>query len=253
MYTPQDRRQNPYTDDHLLAAAGVYPGITVMNKFGRNAAVAAGVEEEIWDGSAAYSFPATALMTKINTTIDQATLQGEVVEIQGLNAAWELTVQTAILDDSDTSTLVTLGTPLIRVFRMKLLSAVTATTSITLVNDADNVIYGNIEPGNQQTQMAIYTVPLGKTAYVTNYWAHHNPKAGNQFTANPIKLKVRDNANGYAASLAHVVGVSENGGFQHFMGPYIKVPAQYDIYLTSQPTGADADISAGFDLVLVDD
>ena len=238
-------------DFDLQLSRGEIYNHTCVNKFGRNQDVTAAATEEVWDGSVAYTYPTGADITRINTTADVAGMRGEVVEIQGLDANWELVVQNATLDASNTTTLVVLTTPLIRVFRMKFLSAVVGTSSITLVNDADNVLYANIEPGFNQTQMAIYTVPDGFSAYMTNYYAHHNPKAGQQFTSNPIQVWSRDNKNGYAPQLKHAVGVAEDGGFQHFFHPYLAFTERSDVYVTSSPVAADADISAGFDLIVV--
>ena len=243
---------SPCTDNNLLVAMGCYDGVTAINKFGRNTAVASGVEEEIWDGSAAYSFPATALITSISQTTDQTALRGESVEIQGLDANYALVTQTAVLDGTLSTTVVTLTTPLIRVFRAKIQSSVVADSTVRIHNAGETQDYAVISVGNQQTEMAIYTVPAGKTAYLTNYWGHHNPATGATFTSNPIRLWKKDNVNGYAKQIEHIVGVPEDAGFQHMFAPYIRIGAQFDIFITSQPAGAGADISAGFDLIVVD-
>jgi len=251
---PQDPNLHPMSDDNVLIPMGVYPGITQINKFGQNANIAQGVQEEIWDGSLAYTWPTTATITKINTTADIEAMRGETVEIQGLNADWELVIQNAVLDGTNSTTLVTIPTPLIRVFRMKFQSTVVGSSSITLVNDADNVLYGNIEPGNNQTLMAMYTVPLGKTAYVTQYYSLVNAGVGNP-TALPVKMWARDNVNGYAPQLKHVMSIDLDFTAQvdHVFRPYLKFTEKTDIFLTGQPVGAAANVTAGFDIILVDD
>lgn len=241
----------PVTDLGFLIPANVYDGVSCINKFGRNPNIAIGVEEEIWDGSVAYTFPATALMTKLNTTADIVGMRGETVEIQGLDGNWELVTQNAVLDASNTTTLVTLETPLIRCFRMKFMSSVVGSSSITLVNDGDTALYANIEPGNNQTQMAIYTVPKYHVAYLTNYYAHVNPGTNLDPTSMPISLWATDNANGHARQLKHVVGLV-SGGVQHNFYPYLRFTQQTDIFMSAQPVGKAADVTAGFDLVIVD-
>jgi hypothetical protein len=91
--------------------------------------------------------------------------------------------------------------------------------------------------GNNQTQMAIYTVPNGKVAYMTCYYAHVNPGTN----LDP----------GYAPQLKHVVGQT-SAGFQHFFTPNLKFTEKTDIYITAQPVGKAADVSAGFDLIITD-
>jgi len=257
-------KENAVGNYALQVSKGEVDGTTFVNKFGRNTDVASGAEEEIWDGSVAYSFPATALITSVSQTTDQAAMRGANIEIQGLNAAWELIVQTIALDATDTTTpivftaatdavLGTTGVAMLRVFRMKVLADVVSTSTIRVHNVGETVDYAIIGTGNNQTQMAIFTVPANKTAYMTNYYAHHNPTTGQQFTSNPIKLWARDNANSYERQIKHVTGLVVDGFYQHTFEPYPKFTEKTDVYLTSFPVGGAADISAGFDLYLVNE
>jgi len=245
-------RNNIVTDYALEVSRGNVNGVTHVNKFGRNTAVASGGKEIIWDGSGAYTFPATALMTSISQTADQAAMQGETIEIQGLDANWASVTQTADLNGSDTTTVVTLTTPLIRCFRMKVLADVVIDSTVRVHNAGETIDYAIIGIGKNQTQMAIYTVKANAKAYMTNYWAHHNPTSGQQFTSNPIEIWAVDRANTYEAQLKHAVGIPVDGGFQHNFLPYISFGEKTDIYITSSPTAGAADISAGFDIYLVD-
>lgn len=244
--------ENAVSNYDLDVSRGLISGVTWVNKFGRNPTVDDGVLEEIWTGSAAYVYPDTALMTSISQTTDQAALRGGTIEIQGLDANWEEVIQTATLDASDTTTVVTLTTALIRCYRMKVLEDVITTSQVRVHNAAETQDYAIIGTGLNQTEMAIYTVPANKTAFMTNYYAHHNPKTGNNFTKCPIKIWAKDNANVYERQQKHVTGLAEDGWFQHNFKPYPKFTEKTDIYITAQPTGADADISAGFDLYIVD-
>lgn len=246
----------PYKDLKLEIPAGNVSGQAAVNKFGRATAITTGNTWEVWDGNAAYSFPATALMTKVSQTTDQGDLQGETIEVQGLDANWALVTQNVTLNASDTTTAVTMTTPLIRVFRMKVLSNFVCTSTIRVHNDAENQDYAVISTGNNQTLMAIYTVPADTTAYVTNYYATANPGGGAPTTFN-ISMWGQDNANTYKPQLKHIMGVSADsdayGRMQHFFNPYYKFTEKTDIILKGAPTGASVDVSAGFDLVLVDD
>lgn len=242
-------------DPMLEIASGNVTGYTHINKFGRNVAVVSGGTEEIWDGSAAYVFPATALMTSISQTTDQATMQGEVVEIQGLDASWDVVTQNATLDASDTTTVVTLTTPLIRVFRMRVLADVVTDQAIRVHNAGETQDYAIILAGNNQTLMAVYTVPNGKTAYMTNNFATVNPGGGAPTTLN-MKLWGSDRENSYAKQIKHSMGVNGDvdayGHFQHFFTPYKKFTQKTDIFITGTTSGAAADVSAGFDLIVID-
>jgi hypothetical protein len=235
----------------LDVSKGLIPGTTLVNKFGRNSNVALGTIEEIWSGSATYVWPATALMTSISQTTDQGDLNGATVEIQGLDANYNLVVQNATLGTPST-TVVTLGTALIRCFRMKVSADFVSTSDIRVHNAGETQDYAIISTGENQTTMAIYTVPAGKTAYMTNYWAHHNPATDKDPPSNAIKLWARDNANNYESQLKHVVGLPTAGGFQHSFEPYPIYTEKTDLYITASPVTKDSDVSAGFDLYLVD-
>jgi hypothetical protein len=240
-----------HEDFKLQLSRGQILGHSHVNKFGRNTNIAIGVEEEIWDGSAAYSYPETALMTSISQTADQAAMQGQTIEIQGLDADWAAVTQNATLDGSDTTTVVALTTPLIRCFRMKVLANVVSDSPIRVHNAGETQDYAIISIGANQTQMAIYTVPVSRTAYMTCYYAHVNPGTNLDPTSMPIRLWARDNGNGYAPQLKHVVG-QVSSGFQHFFEPYPAFTEKTDIYMTAQPVGKAADVTAGFDLVVVE-
>ena len=248
-HTPTSPNTFPMTDESLNIAMGVYDRLSGVNKFGRNPTVDIGTEEEIWGGSVAYSFPATALITSMSQTADQAALRGGTIEIQGLNSSWELITQTKDLDATLTTNVVTLGTPLIRVFRAKVLENVVSASPIRVHNAGETVDYAVIATGTNQTTMAIYTVPVGYEAYLTNYYAYVNPATNLDPTSMPVRLWARDNALGIAKQLKHVVGLV-SGGFQHTFDPYQKFTEKTDIYITATPVGKAADVSAGFDLVL---
>jgi len=252
---PVSLPSNALNDQWLNIASGAISGITGVNKFGRNSDVAQDGTEEIWDGSAAYVYPATALMTSMSQTVDQAAMQGETIEIQGLDATWTAVTQEVALNGSNTTTAVTLTTPLIRCFRMKVLADVVGDSPIRVHNVGETQDYAIISPGNNQTKMAVYTVPLGKTAYMVGYYANLNPAAAVGPTSCTIKMAVRDNANSYEAQCKSVLGLDPDATshFFHEFKPYLKIDAQSDIFVTAAPTGKAADISAGFDLILVDD
>jgi len=224
-----------------------------VNKFGQNTAVAGGSTEEIWDGSAVYVFPATALMTSMSQTTDQVAMRGATIELQGLDASWNAVTQTKALDASDTTTVITLDTAMIRCFRMKVLADVVGDSQIRCHNAGETQDYAIIDTGNNQTLMAIYTVPNGKTAYLTCYYAHHHPASGVSPTSLPIRFWASDRDNSYAKQIKHVVGMAAERGFQHFFNPYVEFTQKTDVYITVAPISAQpVNISAGFDLILVD-
>lgn len=244
---------NIMADPALEIAKGNVPGHSHVNKFGHNPSMASGATEDIWDGSALYVFPATALMTSISQTSDQAAMQGGTVVVEGLDASWNAVTQTATLNGSDTTTVVTLSTALIRCFRMYVTEDVVTDSPIRVHNAGESQDYAVILAANNQTQMAIYTVPNGKTAYMTGVWASLNAGGGAPSTMN-IRLWERDNDNGYAREIDHTMGLDVDASthWNHMFKPYKKYTQKKDIFLDGTTAAATADVSAGFDLILVD-
>jgi len=247
--------------------AGSITGVSSVNKFGNNPALATSATETVWDGSNVYTFPATALITSISQTADQAAMRGANIELHGLDASWNSIVQTFPLDASDTTTpvvftattdavLATTGVAMLRVFRKRVLADVVSASPIRAHNVGETVDYAIIGTGNNQTMMAVYTVPADTTAYMTQYYASLNKDSGGGDPDVLIKLWASDRANSYAAQIKHAIGLDEDGGshFSHPFAPYVKFTEKTDLYITATNLSgsATADVSAGFDLILVD-
>jgi hypothetical protein len=249
-HAPRDWDGNYMGDHDLCIAMGVYDTVENINKFGRNPAVDIGVQEAIWDGSSAYTFPTTAAMTHISQTTDQAALRGTDVHVSGLDANWDHQEFDVVLDATDTTTAVELSIPLLRCYRMVLHAPVSNDSPVRIHNAAETVDYAIISTGMGQTLMAIYTVPEGHTAYMSSFYATVNPGVNLNPTSCPIMLWAQDNANGHAPHVKHVVGLVDGNMVQEFH-PCKKFTEKTDIYITAQPVGKAADISAGFDLYII--
>jgi hypothetical protein len=242
--------------DPLAIAKGEVAGHTVVNKFGRSTAITTGNTWEVFDGNRAYVYPSSASITHVRAAADSATTQSMVIEVQGLDTNWALVTQNATLDATDSTTEVALSTALRRCFRIKVLDASVADQNIWAgaTGVAAATASAIIIAGNNQTLMAIYTVPAGKNAYLTNYYATANPGGGAPTTFN-VSLWAQDNANSYAPQLKHIQGVSADtdayGRMQHNFYPFYKFTEKTDIIIKGSPSGASVDVSAGFDLIVV--
>ena len=238
----------------LAVPLGFIQGISGNNKFGNNPTLATSSTETIWDGSNVYTFPATADITHLRQAVDQATMQGETVEITGLSSTFAQVTQEVVLDASDTTTAVALGTALRRVSRMKVLSSVVTTQNIELRNVGGGTTYAMILAGNNRTLMALDTVPNNYEMYITKYYASLNKDSGGGSPDVVIKMWHQDNENGYAPQIKHVLGLDSdaNSYFSHDFKPFMKVTEKTDVYLTATNLSgsATADVSAGFDYIL---
>ena len=240
----------------FLIARGLVTGISQVNKFGANPSVAVNTTEDVWDGGGTYVFPTTADITHIRQAVDQATLRGATINVQGLDTDWALVVQDVVLDATNSTTPVALTTPLKRAFRMKVHANVVATQNIELRNVGGGTTYALIRAGFNQTLMAIYTIPAGKTAYMTQYYADNTPTATRHPDSVKINLWMADRAAGYEFQIKHQRGIPLQGdGFNHPFMPPMKITEKTDIKITASIVGGvgeDGNPHAGFDLILVD-
>lgn len=243
-----------YTGDFQLAVAqNLIPGMAAVNNFGNNPSSAIDTQEDMWDNGGTYPYPATALITSISQTADQVAMRGAIIEVEGLDANWDLTVQTTTLNASNTTTVVTLGTALIRVFRAKVLADVVGDSPIRVHNAGETVDYAVIQIGHNQTLMAFYTVPNGKTAYVTNYYMSVTRTAANDPVSTEFKLWASDRDNLYAFQLKHAIGLPVSAPpFDYPFRPYAKFTQKTDLKMTSYCEGKAGHVHGGFDIILVD-
>ncbi len=202
-------------------------------------------------GGAIFSGGVFEVITKLSQTTNQAAMVGATIEVQGLDVDWNPVTQTKALDASNTTTPVTLDTPLIRVHRMRVLSNVVGDQPIRAHNTAESVDYAIISTGENQTLMAIYTVPAGYTAYMTNYDCDYVRTAAQDPNGISYRLSAADRANGYTFQVKHQKGIPSNAaGFRHQFEPYLVFTEKTDIKVSSKPEGFSAHTHASFDLIL---
>lgn len=159
-YAPMD-----YAD---AITSGLVDGVSVVDKFGYNPEItAASAPEEIWEFSEPYNYDADSTAPISYISSSSALDVGQPISVQGLDISGYLVTQTAI---SNGQSVVTLDTPLYRVFRMINISqtedingVLYCHTSPTVTNGVppDISVRAIINGDNNQTLMAIYTIPRG--------------------------------------------------------------------------------------------
>lgn len=122
--------------------------------------------------------------------------------------------------------------------------------NITATAQTDATVTWLILNGNNQTLMAIYTVPVDKTGYIVNWWsslsraaasatAHVHLRAG---TLNGFKYSVQPRA----------INTAGNSSLNY---PYITpraIPGGADIWVEANSNANLVGVSAGFEIMLVD-
>lgn len=135
-------------------------------KYGYNPLII-NVNETIWDGGGIYAYPASALAMTV-TSAGGATDEDVQVMVVGLDADWKEAQQEVTLNSSGTATTTQTFR---RVFRAYVSGSQAPTGNITVANGGTT--YAQITLGENQTLMAVYTVPAKHTFYLTNGTATH--------------------------------------------------------------------------------
>lgn len=252
-------------ENGLAISKGEVTGSTYIHKFGNAPDFDDGDGEvTIWDGAddasvdqMQYVFSDT---NDIDSIISTSTADGQDVEIQGLDVNWALTNQTVTLTGQ---TRVAIPTALRRVFRMKNVGTsnlagivscyVTNAPTVAGVVTDSTLVRSVVNNGNNQTLMAVYSVPASTTGYLRSFFA--STAGANKASNYKVRLKARPF--GQVFQVKHVTALAQNGTshFQHVYDEPEVYAEKTDIVITVETTASPitaSDIAAGFDLVIVD-
>lgn len=245
-------------DLFLEIAKGSVTGHSQINKFGFAEAVNTGSHQVIWDGlsdvagypDADYTWPSDTAATFYVASSDNGDTQ--VYEVQGLDA--NFVAQTVEVTAAG-NTVTALSGTWTRVFRIKNKGATDNAGRVYVTNaddhtagvpDVDANIKAMVSVANNQTLMALYTVPAACTAYLTSVYASCGK--GEDFIttlwARPFGgvFQLKDYQYLYQQSWSHP------------FGPYPSFAAKTDIVLKARAvTTTNKPISGGFDMILVAD
>ena len=143
----------------LQVSRGLIDGHKRVFKFGYNGLIQ-NVEETIWDVGGLYAYPSSAV-TMTATSSSGATDSGIEVTIQGVDTNYAELSETVTLNASGTAT--TTGS-FLRVYRAFVSGSTASAGNITIANGGTTYAY--VSATDQQTLMALWTVPAGYTAYL---------------------------------------------------------------------------------------
>ena len=147
---------------------------------------------------------------------------------------------------------VALSNTYLRVYRMRVVTAgsggvnagiiYVGTGSIT--NGKPATVYALIPASVGQTQMCIYTVPAGYTAYLTKFYVTANGQKGVDFLINTRASTA--NASLQAKYSGHI---QENYQYE-YTSPLV-ITEKTDIDISAKVTATSADVAAGFELIMI--
>lgn len=157
----------------LQVARGQVPHHKSLFKFGNNADIN-GSLETVWSYGGLYVYPTSAIQMKVSSTSANDTGNGtgaRTVVVSGLNATYDEVSETVTLSGQ---TAVLTNTTFIRVFRAFVVLAGSSSSAEgtiyigtgTVTAGVPATVYAEIVLGENQTLMALWTVPAGYTLYL---------------------------------------------------------------------------------------
>jgi hypothetical protein len=173
-------------------AEGDIPDHEPLLKFGTRSAVAAATASTVWEGNTArYQYMSTAQQLKISSASVNDTSVGtgaRTLRLVGLDSNYAELEETVTMNGTS---IVTSTGSFIRIFRAYVVTCGTLYTNagkITITNNAGTVEQAVINAGDAQTLMSIWTVPTGKTLYITKGSASTDSNKGSRISLFARKL-----------------------------------------------------------------
>lgn len=224
----------------LQIARGQIPAHYRVHKFGFNPLVQ-DLEETIWDVGGEYSY----LTSAAALTVDTGDPSDDTVQItvQGLDANYDEVSETVTLNGSGAAT--TTQT-FLRVFRAFVAGDKDLTSDAII--SASSVTYAKVSAADQQTLMAVWTVPAGYTAYIfqnnTTCYTEQNNKFG------ITRLIARQPGGVFRTQDKHTVVLSQN--VVQFPVP-LELPEKTDIEMRAVASSSNANlqVSGSFDIMYI--
>lgn len=219
-----------------------YSNTSHVHKFGYNTAVGTSYEPITDLGTHVLPSSAAAVSVVSSSTNDDAAGTGaQTLEIQGLDADYNLQTSTVSLDGTNAVT--TGSDTYLRVFRMRVLTAGTGETNagnITASIGGSNV--AQINAGNGQTLMGVYTVPAGHNAFLTKFQASLSKNQEAQ-----VQLRTKAASNG-AWQVKGQFGTFANTVEYEYAVPLV-ISEKTDIQFRAK-AGATSEMGVVFDMLI---
>lgn len=226
----------------LQVSRGLIDGHKRVFKFGFNGDIDDSTEE-IWDVGGTYTYQGSALAMTV-TSGGGATDNGVQVTVQGLDASYNEVSETVTLAGSGTAT--TTQTYL-RVYRAFVAGSQEPTGDIDI--DNGGTTYARIQDGENQTLMALWTVPAGYTAYLLQTDVTAFTEQNNKFAT--VHVQTRE-LNGVFRT-QDKFAIVEATHHQQYQVP-LPIPEKTDIRVRAiaSSSSANLEVSAGLDIIYIE-
>jgi hypothetical protein len=253
-------------DPRLSVPKGDVTGQSSVNKFGRSTNVDTGVNTDIWDRANAandqdiWLAPTAARIHTIQSTSANDTTGGTGANsvIVSYLPDWNTVEQTETVT-GNLNAGIAMSNAAVIIHRMKVVPQATSTSAnvgtITATAAGDATVTAQIQPGEGQTQMAIYGIPSIQTAYMTQFYGSVlRSNAATAFVDMRLLFNPSPNINTVVWLVKHSLGIQTTGNNPdvHPYNPYNKFVGPGILKLQAAGSTDNLDVSGGFDLIVVD-
>lgn len=222
-------------------ALGNVPGWGKIRKFGQNTDIDSGQIQDIWDGGGIYQWMTSAAQLELVSTSANDTpgnIGAHTVQVYGLDANYAEINEFMTLDGTDPVFTVK---SYIRVFRIEVLNA--GLDEISGVNTGNlklqdiggaGFVRAQVSIGNNQTQMAIWTVPAGKTFFMTAIFASiYNAQSKGY---GEMELRIRPFGFAFREQLNAGMATDGTTSFSHSFTTLDAIPEKTDMLIRATAT-----------------
>ena len=242
------------TEQNINIARGLVRGATIVHKFGRNPSIG-GAPETIWMHGGTYTYLTSASTVYVSGADAQDSAAGtgaRTVTVQGLDANYNEIEETLTVDGAVSTK------SFLRVFRAFVASAgsLQSNKGAVLVSTGASgggtvladigVIGTGTTFGLGQTQLALYTIPAGKTGYLCNW----NVGIGSYNDTATATLYTRETGNGLIFRTRDIMDVPGGLHQRTYTVPFA-LSEKTDIEVRAIATTGTT-VSSAFDIILYD-
>lgn len=245
----------------FAASLRMLPGVDLVDKFGENPTITTGTDpEDVWEGGGLYPYDVfgTAPIVSIASTSSSDT---QVISVQGLDIDGNLSEEEVTLQGTAR---VELPTPLWRVFRLENQAdiggdivgnvfAYTGTGAVPALGDSE--IRAVILDGNNQTQMALYTIPKGEIGFLFRgeIGLKYSGSVGDGTNYASVQYRSRRVGKVFKTKKTiNVISAATSNYVDKRTFPDI-IPDLTDIKVTVREVSEDLGVWATLDIMLIDD
>ena len=234
----QNNTSEPF---ELQVSRGQIVGHETLFQFGINNAVGTSFET-IWTPSSVYSYLAAASVLTISSGSANDASAGtgaRTVRIEGLDGSYNEISETVILNGQ---TAVNTVNSYLRVSSLIVLTAGSGGVNAgilyagtgTVTSGVPANVFAQVEIGYCKSQMALWTVPAGYTAYITSYaFTSNSSTANNQITGAVVIRPF-----GSVFSFEATAKVNGGGTFDRHFDTYLVVEEKSDIQMQALASSA---------------